>query len=71
MSILYEERLDGALPDVDRTSVLMALREGLTVLRGRGIIETAQGRDSRVARLNRVQDASPMIHLFSTQRRTV
>ncbi len=27
-----------------------ALREGLTVLRGRGIIETAQGRDSRVAR---------------------
>lgn len=27
MSILYEERLDGALPDVDRTSVLMALRE--------------------------------------------
>ncbi|WP_435869455.1 hypothetical protein, partial [Escherichia coli] len=22
MSILYEERLDGALPDVDRTSVL-------------------------------------------------
>ncbi|MGR0295420.1 hypothetical protein ACUWCL_28670, partial [Klebsiella pneumoniae] len=25
MSILYEERLDGALPDVDRTSVLMAL----------------------------------------------
>lgn len=36
-----------------------ALREGLTVLRGRGIIETAQGRDSRVARLNRVQDTSP------------
>ncbi len=37
-----------------------ALREGLTVLRGRGIIETAQGRDSRVARLNRVQDTSPL-----------
>ncbi len=35
MSILYEERLDGALPDVDRTSVLMALREhvpGLEIL---------------------------------------
>lgn len=46
-----------------------ALREGLTVLRGRGIIETAQGRDSRVARLNRVQDTSPLIHLFSTQPR--
>lgn len=48
-----------------------ALREGLTVLRGRGIIETAQGRDSRVARLNRVQDTSPLIHLFSTQPRTL
>ncbi|MFC7579583.1 GntR family transcriptional regulator [Xanthomonas fragariae] len=46
-----------------------ALREGLTVLRGRGIIETAQGRDSRVARLNRVQDTSLLIHLFSTQPR--
>ena len=35
MSILYEERLDDALPDVDRTSVLMALREhvpGLEIL---------------------------------------
>ena len=41
------------------------------VLRGRGIIETAQGRDSRVARLNRVQDTSPLIHLFSTQPRTL
>lgn len=48
-----------------------ALREGLTVLRGRGIIETAQGRDTRVARLNRVQDTSPLIHLFSTQPRTL
>ncbi|EFA6617625.1 transcriptional regulator GlcC [Escherichia coli] len=35
-----------------------ALREGLTVLRGRGIIET-------------VQDTSPLIHLFSTQPRTL
>ena len=35
MSILYEERLDGALTDVDRTSLLMALREhvpGLEIL---------------------------------------
>ncbi|EOC3515659.1 transcriptional regulator GlcC [Shigella flexneri] len=48
-----------------------ALREGLTVLRGRGIIETAQGRDSHVARLNREQDSSPLIHLFSTQPRTL
>ena len=29
-----------------------ALREGLKVLRGRGIIDTAQGRDSRVAKLS-------------------
>ena len=35
-----------------------ALREGLTVLRGRGIID-------------RVQDTSPLIHLFSTQPRTL
>ncbi|ABF05101.1 transcriptional regulator GlcC [Shigella flexneri] len=48
-----------------------ALREGLTVLRGRGIIETAQDRDSHVARLNREQDTSPLIHLFSTQPRTL
>ena len=33
MSILYEERLDGALPDVDRTSVLMELREHVPDLR--------------------------------------
>ena len=35
MSILQEERLDGALPEVDRTSVLMELREhvpGLEIL---------------------------------------
>lgn len=45
--------------------------DGWAGLRGRGIIETAQGRDSRVARLNRVQDTSPLIHLFSTQPRTL
>ncbi len=45
-----------------------ALREGLTVLRGRGIIETAQGRDSRVARLNRVQDTSPLIQFICSAR---
>ena len=38
-----------------------ALREGLKVLRGRGIIETAQGRDSRVATLNGNRDASPLM----------
>lgn len=48
-----------------------ALREGLTVLRGRGIIETAQGRDSRVARLTAEEDSSPLFHLFSSQPRTL
>ncbi|MDO9625087.1 transcriptional regulator GlcC [Pseudomonas sp.] len=48
-----------------------ALREGLKVLRGRGIIETAQGRDSRVATLNGPRDASPLMHLFSSQPRTL
>lgn len=47
------------------------LREGLIVLRGRGIIETAQGRDFRVVRFNRVQDISSLIYLFSTQSRTL
>lgn len=48
-----------------------ALREGLKVLRGRGIIETAQGRDSRVAKLNSERDASPLMHLFGSQPRTL
>src|SRR3990167_7695586 len=46
-----------------------ALREGLKVLRGRGIIEPAQGRDSRVASLSGPRDASPPMHLFSSQPR--
>ncbi|SDH70030.1 transcriptional regulator, GntR family [Pseudomonas benzenivorans] len=48
-----------------------ALREGLKVLRGRGIIDTAQGRDSRVASLSGARDASPLMHLFSSQPRTL
>ncbi|APC19623.1 transcriptional regulator GlcC (plasmid) [Pseudomonas frederiksbergensis] len=48
-----------------------ALREGLKALRGRGIIETAQGRDSRVANLNSVRDASPLMLLFGSQPRTL
>lgn len=48
-----------------------ALREGLKVLRGRGIIETTQGRDSRVAALTGPVDASPLMHLFSSQPRTL
>lgn len=48
-----------------------ALREGLQVLRGRGIIATTHGRDSRVANLSGPQDASPLMHLFSSQPRTL
>ena len=48
-----------------------ALREGLRVLRSRGIIETAQGRGSHVAKLSGEQDASPLMHLFNSQPRTL
>ncbi|MBA1263621.1 transcriptional regulator GlcC [Stutzerimonas stutzeri] len=48
-----------------------AMREGLRVLRGRGIIETSQGRGSFVAQLSGRHDASPLMHLFSSQPRTL
>jgi len=48
-----------------------ALREGLRVLRGLGIIETRHGCGSFVARLSAERDNSPLMHLFSTQPRTV
>ena len=48
-----------------------ALREGLRVLRGHGIIETAQGRGSFVAQLSGKRDATPLMHLFSSQPRTL
>ncbi|MDR0278769.1 MAG: transcriptional regulator GlcC [Paucimonas sp.] len=48
-----------------------ALREGLRVLRGRGIVETEHGRGSYVADLNRAEDATPLMHLFSSQPRTL
>lgn len=48
-----------------------AIREGLRVLRGRGIIETAQGRSSSVAQLSQTPNASPLMHLFSSQPRTL
>ncbi|MNZ64142.1 putative L-lactate dehydrogenase operon regulatory protein [compost metagenome] len=48
-----------------------ALREGLRVLRGRGIIDTEQGRGSFVAALNGAADVSPLMHLFSSQPRTL
>ncbi|CAE6953105.1 MULTISPECIES: transcriptional regulator GlcC [Pseudomonas] len=48
-----------------------ALREGLKVLRGRGIIETAQGRNSRISDLSGPRDSTPLMHLFSSQPRTL
>lgn len=48
-----------------------ALREGLRVLQGLGIIETRHGSGSFVARLSAERDNSPLMHLFSTQPRTV
>lgn len=48
-----------------------ALREGLRVLRGLGIIETRHGQGSFVARLTADRDASPLMHLFNSQPRTL
>jgi GntR family transcriptional activator of glc operon len=48
-----------------------ALREGLRVLRARGIIDTAHGKGSYVAKLSSTPDTSPLIHLFSSQPRTL
>ena len=48
-----------------------ALREGLRVLRGRGIIDTEQGRGSFVADLTGQAGATPLMHLFSSQPRTL
>lgn len=48
-----------------------ALREGLRILRGFGIIDTQHGRGSFVARLSVDRDASPLMHLFSSQPRTL
>ncbi|MNO58467.1 putative L-lactate dehydrogenase operon regulatory protein [compost metagenome] len=41
------------------------------MLRGRGIIDTEQGRGSFVAALNGAADVSPLMHLFSSQPRTL
>ncbi|WP_150305784.1 transcriptional regulator GlcC [Pseudomonas saliphila] len=47
-----------------------ALREGLKVLRARGLIKTEQGRGSYVASLMG-RDETPMMHLFNTHPRTL
>ncbi len=48
-----------------------SLREGLRVLRGKGIINTRQGRGSVVARLLPQRDDSPLMHLFRDHPRTL
>ncbi|GLU33066.1 transcriptional regulator GlcC [Trinickia caryophylli] len=48
-----------------------ALREGLKLLRARGIIETSHGRGSFVARLASREQTTPMMHLLGSQPRTL
>src|SRR5690606_30884150 len=48
-----------------------ALREGLKLLRGRGLIVSSQGKRSVVANLLASAEQSPMLHLLSTQARTL
>ena len=48
-----------------------ALREGLKLLRAKGIIETAHGKGSYVAQLSGQGSTSALMHLFSSQPRTL
>ncbi|MCL5426673.1 MAG: transcriptional regulator GlcC [Gammaproteobacteria bacterium] len=48
-----------------------SLREGLRILRSKGIIETRQGHGSTVAKLLPVSDQSPLMHLFKDHPRTL
>ncbi|PLZ04281.1 transcriptional regulator GlcC [Burkholderia sp. WAC0059] len=48
-----------------------ALREGLKLLRARGVIETAHGKGSFVAGLNSHQALTPLMHLLGSQPRTL
>ncbi|NYT68242.1 transcriptional regulator GlcC [Pusillimonas noertemannii] len=48
-----------------------ALREGLKLLRGRGLIRTAQGKRSVVANLLAETSQAPMLHLLTSQPRTL
>lgn len=56
----------------DKLNVSRAsLREGLRVLRSKGIIDTRQGRGSVVAQLLPQRDDSPLMHLFRDHPRTL
>ncbi|NML32206.1 transcriptional regulator GlcC [Paraburkholderia sp. G-4-1-8] len=48
-----------------------ALREGLKLLRARGIIKTSHGRGSYVASLTGHSEISPLLYLFGSQPRTL
>ncbi|MBN3853979.1 transcriptional regulator GlcC [Paraburkholderia sp. Ac-20340] len=48
-----------------------ALREGLKLLRARGIIETSHGRGSTVASLTGKTEMSPLMYLLGSQPRTL
>ena len=48
-----------------------SLREGLRILRSKGIIDTRQGHGSTVAKLLPVGDQSPLMHLFKDHPRTL
>jgi GntR family transcriptional activator of glc operon len=48
-----------------------ALREGLKLLRARGIIETRHGKGSVVAQMGGFAATSPLMHLFASQPRTL
>ncbi|GHE21681.1 transcriptional regulator GlcC [Halomonas urumqiensis] len=61
-----ERRLCDKL-DVSRSS----LREGLRILRSKGIIDTRQGKGSMVADLLPGRDHSPLMHLFHDHPRTL
>ncbi|WP_087135059.1 transcriptional regulator GlcC, partial [Caballeronia arationis] len=61
-----ERRLTEKL-GVSRTS----LREGLKILRARGLIETSQGKGSFIAKLTAEPAQTPMMHLLGSQPRTL
>ncbi|THU01092.1 transcriptional regulator GlcC [Lampropedia puyangensis] len=48
-----------------------ALREGLRILRGKGVIRTEHGKGSYVQPIDALGDAGPLMHLFSSQPRTL
>ncbi|AJX35740.1 transcriptional regulator GlcC [Burkholderia oklahomensis] len=48
-----------------------ALREGMKLLRARGIIETAHGKGSFVASLTPQEQITPLMHLLGSQPRTL